>query len=111
MKFFHQRASQRRRKNHNSGITSQSGEWCTSEDQIAETTIHYFQDLFTSSNPTNLEGVLNTVDHLVTPKMNSTLRQRYNLEEVKQALFQIHSDPMVCPIFSFRSFGILWVKM
>ena len=32
MKIFHQRASQRCRKNHISRITSQSGEWCTFED-------------------------------------------------------------------------------
>ena len=89
-KFFHQRASQRSRKNHISGITSHSGEWCTSEDQIAETAIHYFQDLFTSSNPTNFDGVLNSMDHLVTPEMSGTLLQRYNPEEVKQALFQMH---------------------
>ena len=36
-KFFHQRASHHRRKNHIFGITSQSREWCTSDEHIAET--------------------------------------------------------------------------
>ena len=34
--------------------------------------------------------VLNSVDHMFTLEMNSTLLQRYNPEEVKQALFQMH---------------------
>ena len=35
-KFFHQRASQRRRKNHISGIQDADGSWSTSEDQITQ---------------------------------------------------------------------------
>ena len=61
-----------------------------SDDQIVETAINYFQDLFTSSNSADFSGVLNAVDHVVTPAMNITLLQRYSSEEVKQALFQMH---------------------
>ena len=86
-KFFDQRASQRCQKNHISSITSQNGEWCTDEDQIAKTKEFYFQELLTSSNPANFSGVLNSVDHLVTLEMNNTLLQRYTPEEVKQTLF------------------------
>ena len=34
--------------------------------------------------------MLNAVDHVVTPAMNTTLLQRYNFKEVKQVLFQMH---------------------
>jgi len=88
-KFFHQRASQRCRKNHISGITSQTGVWCHFDDQIAKTSINYFKDLFTSSNPIDFSGVLQAMDQVVTLDMNTTLLQRYNSKEVKQALFQM----------------------
>ena len=78
---------------------------------MVETTEHYFQDLFTSSNLVDYNGVLNSADHLVTPAINNTLLQRYSPVEVKQALFQMHpskspgSDGM-SPFFFQK-----WVKM
>ena len=85
-KFFHQRASQRRRKNQVLGVYDSEGRWGTSKDSIAHTTEHYFQQLFTSSHPTTIDGVLNSVDSLVTPGMNATLLQQYNSEEVMTTL-------------------------
>ena len=107
-KFFHQRASQRRRKNHISRIPSQTGVWCQNDDQIAETAINYFKDLFTSFNLTDFSGVLNAVDQVVTPDMNTALLQRYRPEEVKQALFQMHPSnsprPDGMPPFFFQKY-------
>ena len=37
-----------------------------------------------------MEPVLDSVDRVVTPNMNSTLLQPYTPNEVKQALFQMH---------------------
>ncbi|XP_075663398.1 uncharacterized protein LOC142632978 [Castanea sativa] len=53
-KYFHQRASQRRRKNHIHGFLDENGQWCTSESDTARVAEAYFQNLFTSTNPTNL---------------------------------------------------------
>ena len=53
----------------------------------------YFQNLFSSANPSNMESVLETVDRVVTPDMN-TLLQPYTLVEVKQALFQMHPSKL-----------------
>ena len=61
-KFFHQQASHRRRKNQILGIFYEDGNWNTTEGSIAQTVEHYFQHLFTSSNPDEIEGVLNSVD-------------------------------------------------
>ena len=49
------------------------GWWCTSESDIDRVAKSYFQKFFTLSNPTNLEGVLDSVDKVVTPNMNHTL--------------------------------------
>lgn len=61
-KYFHYRASHKRRKNHISGINNSNGVWCTAEDHIAEVAEKYFEDLFHSTNPTTLEEVLDLVE-------------------------------------------------
>ena len=71
-KFFHQWVSHRRHKNQILGIFDEEGNWNTIEGSIAQTTEHYFQHLFTSSNPNEIEGVLNSVDKRVTPSMNAS---------------------------------------
>ena len=88
-KYFHQRASQQRRKNHIHGFMDEIGWWSTSESDIDRVAKSYFQNFFTLSNPTNLEGVLDSVDKVVTPNMNHTLLQSYTLDEVKRTLFNM----------------------
>ena len=50
-KFFHSKASQRRKKNTISGIWDENGNWCDTNESIAATTIAYFESLFTTFNP------------------------------------------------------------
>ena len=66
------------------------GSWKTSEDQITQVAESYFQDLFTSENPTNMGSVLDVVDRRFTLEMNTSLLQRYTAKKVRQALFQMH---------------------
>ena len=68
----------------------ESGRCCTSDIEIARVAESYFQNLFSSANPSNMEFVLETVDRVVTPDMNNTLLQPYTPLEIKQALFQMH---------------------
>lgn len=82
--------------------------WNTIEGSIAQIVEHYFQHLFTSSNPEDIEGVLNSVDRRVTPSMNASILQRYTPEEVRKALFQMHPskspDPDGMSPFFFQKF-------
>ena len=89
-KFFHQSASQRWRKNHIGGVHDEDGVWKQSDEGIATMADRYFQDLFTTTNPSNMDKVLNVVDRVVTPDMNHMLLQPYTPEEVRRALFQMH---------------------
>ena len=91
-KVFHQWASQRQQKNNISGLKDNNENWCTFEDQIAQNAEQYFQDLFTSNNLENLRGVLDSVDKVITLDMNNTLLRSYTANEVRRALFQMHSS-------------------
>ena len=82
-KYFHQRASQRHRKNHIHGVEDQNGEWCTCERHIAIVAEQYFQGLFTTANPVNMETILNSMERVVTRTMNNSLLEPYTLEEVR----------------------------
>ena len=62
--------SQRRRKTHIHGVEDQNREWCTCERHIATVAEQYFQGLFTTANPVNMETVLDSVERVVTRTMN-----------------------------------------
>ena len=110
-KYFHQRASQRCRKNQIIGLLDDQGRWCNAEADIAREAENYFKELFTSGNLTNLNLVLNSVDRIITPNMNQTLLQPYTLDEVKRALFHMHPSKSpgldgMSPFFS-KNIGML----
>ena len=50
-RFFHCRATQRKRRNSITSIRNQANEVCTDKEQIVATFVEYYQHLFTSSNP------------------------------------------------------------
>lgn len=67
------------------------GRWCTSNDDKERVVETYVQQLFTTTtNPNQMDHVLNKVERVVTPNMNHALLQPYSLDEVKRALFQMH---------------------
>ena len=89
-KYFHNRASQRRRNNHISGVFDSYERCCTSDEQIAQVAESYFQELFSTAQPQNMESVLQAVQRKVTPHMNERLTRPYTANEVRLALFQMH---------------------
>lgn len=89
-KFFHQRASQHRRKNHIEGLTHEAGVWQTNEKKVAGMIEEYHQRLFTTSNPTHMDEVLNFVERVVTDGMRHSLLVPDTEDEVCVALFQMY---------------------
>lgn len=51
-KFFHAKASARKRKNKIWGIENSHGSWLKEKEKIESEFYNYFQELFTSTNPT-----------------------------------------------------------
>lgn len=71
----------------------------------------YFLDLFSTSNPRDLEDVIGSLHPIETNSMNLDVLRAYTMEEIKQASFQM--QPMKAPSLdgmppvSFKSNGIL----
>ncbi|KAK6146669.1 hypothetical protein DH2020_020538 [Rehmannia glutinosa] len=68
-KFFHRKATARRKKNWITKLKKGSGEWAEDEGSISREIQSYFQNIFSSSNPSwdDMEMVLASVDKLLRP--------------------------------------------
>ena len=65
-KFFHNKATQRFRKNSILGIEDKRGNWQVQPEAIGDTIVEYFAELFTTRNSVIEEGYLSFVPRLVT---------------------------------------------
>ena len=114
-KFFHSRASDRRRKNSILGLWNDDDCWCDDRDRIAHTAVDYFTKIYTSCSPNRIEEVINTIPIRVTDDMNVELTKAFTNEEVQRALHQIHPTKSPGPDgiqpYFFKDIGILLVEI
>jgi hypothetical protein len=96
-KFFHSQAHQRRRNNCIAGLLNDENEWCSDEAKVEDIAVSYFENIFHSSNPADLEDALSTVNSTVTPEANHRLLQSFTADEVRVALFQMHPSKVPGP--------------
>jgi hypothetical protein len=88
-KFFHQRASMRRKKNMIKALTSSDGTIVDDKAELKTMTADFYKSLFTSEGVQDMHKVLDHVPCKVTQSMNNTLTRPYSGDEVKTALFQM----------------------
>uniref|UniRef100_A0A2N9HR00 RRM domain-containing protein n=1 Tax=Fagus sylvatica TaxID=28930 RepID=A0A2N9HR00_FAGSY len=88
-KYFHGRATQRRRRNSVYRLRDEWGSWHESNEEIAEIMLEYYNSLFTTSSPTNLAEAVEEVQSVVTEDMNDSLIREFRAEEVQQAIQQM----------------------
>ena len=74
-RFFHYRATQRKRRNHIARIQNQVDDWCTEQNQISDIFLDYYNQLFTSSNPIEMAVEIDSIPKVVTEEMNGILTQ------------------------------------
>jgi hypothetical protein len=86
-KFFHLRASVRRRKNKIKQLKREDRQLTEDEGELKLIVSNFYGNLYTSEATVNMEGVLSTVPRKVSDIMNRDLLKEYSGEEVKQALF------------------------
>jgi len=88
-KFFHLRASQRKRRNKITKLKKADGQFTEVEREMSEMAMLFYQKLYTTEGTIGMERVLDTIPSKVTTGMNSQLLRPYTKEEVKAALFQM----------------------
>ncbi|GAV84205.1 hypothetical protein CFOL_v3_27649 [Cephalotus follicularis] len=114
-KFFHAKASQRRRRNQIIGIKDDQGVWSDNETVYQQTIKSYFQNIFASDHPVELHRVLNYVDTEVTDAMNRELSADFSRKEIETVLHQINATKAQaqtrCQRSFSKSFGELWGTM
>ncbi|KAL9685480.1 hypothetical protein QQ045_022930 [Rhodiola kirilowii] len=89
--YFHEKASQRRRRNHIDRIKDQAGEFCEAETQIASIITNYFQEIFLSQVDALGERwsrEFEIIPKVVTEEMNEALNAPFTEGEevVKEVL-------------------------
>ncbi|KAL5781698.1 hypothetical protein ACOSP7_006727 [Xanthoceras sorbifolium] len=90
-KFFHAKASQRRRRNHINGLIDERGFWQPDVEDIQQIISDYFGKLFSSSSPSlfDFDNVLQVVGRKVSNDMNLKLGATITKKEVRCALMQM----------------------
>ena len=89
-KYFHSKSSERRKKNTIFGLRDENGIWSDNIESIAVVAVSYFEKLYTTSLPSCISEVTDTIPTRVTNKMNRTLIKEFTKEEVMAALQQMH---------------------
>ena len=82
-RFFHLRASQRRRKNHITKLRKPDGQLTDNEDEMDALASAFYKELYTSEGADDMERVLSTVPPKVTTAMNEQLMTPFEKEEAK----------------------------
>ena len=72
-KYFHTRASDRRRRNTINCIMDENRNWHDSINGIAEVAVSHFKNLYSTSYPTRISEVLDTIPTKVIKDMNQRL--------------------------------------
>ena len=69
VKFFHSKATQRRKKNHINGIKNSQGQWVGELEEVVEVASDYFDNLFSVGAANQMEECLNAVSNKVIDNM------------------------------------------
>ena len=96
-KYFHTKASERKKKNIISKIMDERGNWRESALEIAEVVVSYFEKLYITSNPDKILEVVEAIDPKVSAEMNQSLIKQFSRDEVEAALKQMHSSKSPSP--------------
>lgn len=74
------------------GLEDASERWCGGEQAVMGIALDYFQDIFTTEEVSNIDSMLNCVDHRVSERMNRFVTRPISYNEVKVAVFQMPAD-------------------
>ena len=67
-----------------------SGTWQDDPRSVEGIILRYFASIFKSNQPSNFEASLSDIHPRVTPAMNASLTAKFRVEEIWNALHQMH---------------------
>ena len=94
MLYFTEGFRLEKKKNTIFQLQNDEGVWCTEELDVMGIDIKYFQDLFTSLDPSIVAEVMDVVFLRVLEEMNVLLMRPYQEEEVRTIIFQTQQRPL-----------------
>ena len=72
----------------------------SSQEGLEQVVVDYFSTLFTSSNSSQIDAVIDQVERIVTDEMNESLCRPYTEDEIVQAINQMHPSKASGPDLS-----------
>ena len=87
--YFHCRANQRNRRNLILGLEDDNGVWVEDETKMGGVVEGYFKNIFSTSNPSEIDNILNGILHSVDVDVDPSVGGDFQAYEVKQALNQM----------------------
>lgn len=107
--FFHQKASNRRKKNRVMQLVWEDGTVCEDPAMLENMTVEFYENLYASEGVIGIEEVLSHMPSMVTPEMNEMLQRSYTESEVKTTLFQMFPTKALGPdCFLAHFFQMYW---
>ncbi|XP_071937636.1 uncharacterized protein [Coffea arabica] len=75
------------KRNQITNLQKGNGEWCSDNQQIIQEVCRYYEDMYTTSQPGDMEEVLEGVSVSITSRLNQTLIQPVEEDEVRAVVF------------------------
>lgn len=114
-KYFHHKASSRRRRNTIKGLTDENGVWKSDSPTMQRIIADYFSHIFSLETPADSDTALSGLSRKVSEEMNEALDRAPSDTEIKDALFQRTQLKLLVPMVFMLSFSKLsgpqWVTM
>jgi exonuclease III len=88
-KYFHRRASWRKKKNNIRKLKRSDGTWTSDTVEMENMARDFFQDLYAKDENINPDIITGLLDRCITDNMNADLCAPFSEKEISDALFQI----------------------
>ena len=113
-RYFHCRANQRNRRNLILGSEDETGNWVEDEGQMSRVVQDYFGSMFTSSNPSGFDEILEGMQPVTfdaSPLRDVIFKLRTSIPPSSKWPLSLHLARMICLLSFIKLTGILWVRM
>ena len=91
-KIYHALTKQQRVRNRIVRLHDEAGNWITEDKGVEKVAVDYFDELFTTTSPSEFDSFLTEITPGITLQMNQRLLRIETEDEVQQALFMMHPE-------------------